>query len=378
MTIKEKKEIYSLKQRLSFEDIVELSKKVMIGSAPRKLLDKIPDIVILLNKTRQIVFANKILLEYLSLEDDSSILGKRPGEILKCNHAFETEFGCGNSKSCTECGALLSILSSLNEQDDSKECRIYNEEIGKAYDFKVKTSSIILNEEFFIVFSLTEINDEKRRKVLEKIFFHDIANTAVGFLNLAELLKVDLPDEFNRYKQFASQLAKKLLSEITAQKQLLAAENNELQVYLEKANSISIIKEVIDVYMNFDISRDKEILIDNNSVNINFRTDIAILGRILSNLLKNALEASRNDKLIIIGCNEIENEIQLWVKNESYIPSEVQLQIFHRSFSTKGLGRGIGTYSVKLLTEKYLKGSVSFKSTKEDGTTFFVNLPKNV
>ncbi|HPI20577.1 MAG TPA: hypothetical protein PKY56_09420, partial [Candidatus Kapabacteria bacterium] len=82
MSKKEKKERYSLKQRLSFEDIVELSKKVMLGSAPRKLLDKIPDIVILLNKTRQIVFANKLLLEYLSLEDDSSILGKRPGEIL--------------------------------------------------------------------------------------------------------------------------------------------------------------------------------------------------------------------------------------------------------------------------------------------------------
>ena len=60
-----KKERYSLKQRISFEDIVELSKKVMLGSAPRKLLDKIPDIVILLNKTRQIVFANKLLLEYI-------------------------------------------------------------------------------------------------------------------------------------------------------------------------------------------------------------------------------------------------------------------------------------------------------------------------
>ncbi len=377
MLKKEKKERYSLKQRLSFEDIVELSKKVMLGSAPRKLLDKIPDIVILLNKTRQIVFANKLLLEYLSLEDDSTILGKRPGEILKCNHAFETEYGCGNSKSCTTCGALLSILSALNEQDDSKECRIYNEEIGKAYDFKVKTSSITLDGESFIVFSLTEINDEKRRKVLEKIFFHDIANTAVGFLNLAELLQVDLPDEFDRYKQFASQLSKKLMNEITAQKQLLAAENNELQAYLEKTNSISIIKDVIDVYQNYNISKDKEIITDKNSVNINFRTDKSILGRILSNLLKNALEASKNDKLIIIGCAEIENEIQFWIKNESYIPTEVQLQIFQRSFSTKGSGRGIGTYSVKLLTEKYLKGSVSFKSTKEDGTTFFVNLPKN-
>ncbi len=57
------------------------------------------------------------------------------------------------------------------------------------------------------------------------------------------------------------------------------------------------------------------------------------------------------------------------------MPREVQLQIFQRSFSTKGLGRGLGTYSVRLLTERYLKGSVSFTSSAEFGTTFRVRCP---
>lgn len=38
------------------------------------------------------------------------------------------------------------------------------------------------------------------------------------------------------------------------------------------------------------------------------------------------------------------------------LPLLVQLQIFNRSFSTKGKGRGTGTYSMKLLTKRYLKG----------------------
>jgi signal transduction histidine kinase len=55
---------------------------------------------------------------------------------------------------------------------------------------------------------------------------------------------------------------------------------------------------------------------------------------------------------------------------------EVQHQLFQRSFSTKGVtGRGIGTYSVKLLTEAYLHGTVEFRSTVADGTTFIVRLP---
>ena len=49
------------------------------------------------------------------------------------------------------------------------------------------------------------------------------------------------------------------------------------------------------------------------------------------------------------------------------------------SFSTKGdPGRGIGTHSVKLLTEKYLNGEVRFVSRPGEGTTFRVTVPKAV
>jgi sensor histidine kinase regulating citrate/malate metabolism len=54
---------------------------------------------------------------------------------------------------------------------------------------------------------------------------------------------------------------------------------------------------------------------------------------------------------------------------------DVQLQLFQRSFSTKGKGRGLGTYSIKLLTENYLKGKVRFETRRESGTTFFIKIP---
>ena len=50
----------------------------------------------------------------------------------------------------------------------------------------------------------------------------------------------------------------------------------------------------------------------------------------------------------------------------------VKLQLFNRSFSTKGEnGRGFGTYTVKLLLERYLNGHVEFNSTEKDGTYFY-------
>ena len=83
----------------------------------------------------------------------------------------------------------------------------------------------------------------------------------------------------------------------------------------------------------------------------------------------------RNDSL---NSSSAGKQIQFWCNNHGVIPRETQLQIFHRSFSTKGEGRGIGLYSVKLMTERYLKGSVKFTSDDSSGTTFTVTYPLDI
>jgi sensor histidine kinase regulating citrate/malate metabolism len=60
------------------------------------------------------------------------------------------------------------------------------------------------------------------------------------------------------------------------------------------------------------------------------------------------------------------------------MPREVQLQLFKRSFTTKGAGRGVGAYSMKLLTEQYLRGTVTFRSSPEEGTTFVAGYPPSL
>jgi signal transduction histidine kinase len=54
----------------------------------------------------------------------------------------------------------------------------------------------------------------------------------------------------------------------------------------------------------------------------------------------------------------------------------VATRIFQRSFTTKAEpGHGLGTYSMRLLAERYLDGQVVFESTPEKGTTFSLMLP---
>ena len=92
---------------------------------------------------------------------------------------------------------------------------------------------------------------------------------------------------------------------------------------------------------------------------------------------KNALEAVGSGAKVSISAYEYGENIRFVVANDGVMPKHIQLQIFNRSFSTKAKkGRGIGTYSVKLLIENYLKGKVSFISNQEEQTKFIIEVPK--
>jgi len=77
----------------------------------------------------------------------------------------------------------------------------------------------------------------------------------------------------------------------------------------------------------------------------------------------------------VYSCYAEEQAVVFRVRSSAVMTEEVQLQVFQRSFTTRGSGRGLGTYSMRLLTEQYLGGKVGFSSGGSDGTTFYVRLP---
>jgi hypothetical protein len=131
------------------------------------------------------------------------------------------------------------------------------------------------------------------------------------------------------------------------------------------------LSELCELYGKHSLSKNKIISLSYKG-NPYIKSDRNLLGRIIGNLMKNALEASTADQKVTVSY-ENNKEPVFSVHNVTAMEDDVKLQIFKRAFSTKeGRGRGIGTYSVKLLTEHYLKGQVSFISNEVDGTTFII------
>jgi len=339
----------------------------------KPILDNIPVFILVLNKHRQIVFSNKT---FLNLICNDNIYGMRPGECVNCIHANEEAGGCGTSEFCSQCGAVNAILNSQIKGFDVQECRITQID-NSVLDLNIWAKTIAIEGENFTLFSFIDISDEKRRKVLERIFFHDILNTAGSLKGFLDLVKDCPPNELEEYLNIAQNISAYIIEEIKSQRSLAQAEDGELILNKSHFSTKEILEEIVYMYENNLVLENRKIKIDNQCVDAVIYTDKPILRRVISNLAKNAVEATAKNNVVTLSC-EIENEtISFTVHNPEYIPQNIQLQLFQRSFSTKGPDRGIGTYSVKLLTEKYLKGTVSFSSEMDSGTIFSITFPKN-
>ena len=340
-------------------------------------LNTIPSVYLILNQHRQIVFANQTALDTLSYKSMDEILGMRPGEAMRCIHSTEMPAGCGTSEACQHCGAVNAILTGLRNTKDVRECRINTDDAQNVFDLRVWTNPYKIGDEMFVIFSVADISDEKRRRALERIFFHDVLNTAGGIKGISELIH-NFPEEITEFNDILFDSSNQLLNEILAQRDLINAENSELQPYITKLNSKKIVDFLVGFYSNHEISKNKKIVAKSDSSGLEFESDEVLLLRVLSNMTKNALEASSEGQTVTISCIGENNRVKFSVHNTNFMPRNIQLQVFQRSFTTKGAGRGLGTYSMKLLSEKYLNGKVYFTTDESLGTTFYGEYPMRI
>lgn len=365
---------YASAERASAEVLKRQSRLLVQNSVLTQVADSVSSIVAVLNKERQVVYGNKLFLDRFGANKDKTLVGMRPGEVFLCIHASKSKHGCGTTRFCTVCGAVNAILEAQKGIQSEKECRITTNE-NDALDLRVTATPYIIDGIQYIFFAASDISDEKRRKTLERVFFHDILNSAGGISGLTSIMPLinDLT-EMTETAEVIHRAANFLVDEIKSQRILNVAESGDLVLSFSNVESTSILKELGELYSRHEVIGDKILSISKNSPTVLITTDAVLLRRVLGNMTKNALEASVPGGEVYLSCQEIEDRIRFNVHNDVFIPTEIQLQLFKRSFSTKGIGRGIGTYSMKLFGEKYLNGNVGFESTEENGTTFFIEI----
>lgn len=344
------------------------------------LLSGVLESVVILNNNRQIVYVNQNFLNFVNLKQPDGILGLRLGEALRCTHATTMEGGCGTSQFCAVCGAAQAIAQAQKGKKTLNECRISvsKSDVHEALDLRVWATPLNFEDEKFTLFAIVDISSEKRRRILERVFFHDITNTAGAIQGLAEMLEQHgelsmMPVE--EVQALLKQASVQLIDEIRAQSQISAAEQGDLTVEPQLLETVPFLVDLINVYQQHGVANGRFLLLDPQAEDILIQSDRPLLGRVVSNMVKNALEACKAGETVTLNCESSYNQVHISVHNPTVMPHHVQLQVFQRSFSTKGYDRGLGTYSMKLLAENYLHGKVQFQSSPESGTKFMVTVP---
>jgi len=343
------------------------------------LLASVGSGMLILNEQRQIVAANEEALQAIDAEPAEDIVGQRLGEALRCAHAELEPDGCGSSPYCSTCGLATAIVMSRTEpQPAVRECLLAcRRRRGKAgLEVRVKAVPMVLGEHQFTVVTLVDISAEKRRAALERTFLHDLLNTVGGLLGWSKRLPKLRGDDAATAVGRIGVLAERLNREIQYHRQLLDAETGTLAVALASVQPNELLRALGTLFEADPVARNRSLAIVEAPEAGELVTDAVLLLRILTNMVKNALEATGPGGTVRVWFERADGSVTFKVWNAGEIPPETQAEIFRRSFSTKGEpGRGLGTYAMKLFGEDWLGGSVRLSTSAEQGTVFSIALP---
>ena len=135
---------------------------------------------------------------------------------------------------------------------------------------------------------------------------------------------------------------------------------------------VAVLRNAIQIY------NPQEVKFVSNKEKIFFKFDKNQMQRVITNLVKNALQAIPEDREpdILVSVQEKDDKIYISVfDNGTGIPDENKDFIFEPKFTTKSSGMGLGLAIVKRIVENH-KGKITFTSKEGEGTTFIIELNK--
>ncbi|WP_257305833.1 PAS domain-containing sensor histidine kinase [Geothrix campi] len=331
-------------------------------------------LVLILDCHRQVLAANASVQALVGATSEA-LMGRRPGEVFGCIHAEEGPGGCGTSRACAHCGAVLAILEGQRTGRPARsECLLMlrNGDTTQCAEFEIAVNPLRVGRHEFQAVFLHDVSPTKRRDALERLFFHDIANLMQGIRGWSDLLCAGGAST----QQVADKLVRLtglLDRELQSYRAMVQAEHGELRPNLREVPPIEILQDVRDLLSRHATGGSRPVVLRAISAEP-IRTDPELLSRVMLNLAVNAAEAIAPGESVTLSVRPVNGQLRFQVHNPGEIPQAIRSQIFLRSFSTKAdSGRGLGTYAVKLFGEKVLGGKVGF-DTGPPGTTFWIDL----
>jgi DNA-binding response OmpR family regulator len=225
--------------------------------------------------------------------------------------------------------------------------------------------------------------NEKLREEVEAISRHDLKNPLMIVMTVPEVIltQASLTDRQRELLGMVDEAGRRMLEMINRTIDLYKMEKGTYVLEPRSVDVVRIIEQnkaafrgfIEDKGLRWELSFCGKAPTEGDSFHV--KGEDLLVYSLLSNLIKNAIEASPKSGRISISLEERESAV-VTIHNMGAIPQRIRARFFEK-FATadKERGTGLGAYSAKLIT-RTLGGSIGVETSDESGTTITVELPR--
>jgi nitrogen fixation/metabolism regulation signal transduction histidine kinase len=216
---------------------------------------------------------------------------------------------------------------------------------------------------------------EQAWREMAKQVAHEIKNPLTPMRLSVQSFERKFNPKDENIKEKLAEYSQTLIQQIDVMSAIASAFSDFAKMPTQKKEEIEIISVV---KLALDIFNEKSVKYETKETKLYAFLDKTQLIRIVTNLVKNALQATENEENPFINVEVLSegNTIKLVVSdNGKGISDEVKYLIFEPKFTTKSSGMGLGLPMIKNIIEAY-DGTIFFSSNEGIGTVFTVVLPK--
>ena len=195
---------------------------------------------------------------------------------------------------------------------------------------------------------------------------HEVRTPLASVRGLVELLQTDLA-EHDRPRQYLERILQGVERQERLVEKLLSFTHPEPESWQPV-----LLDELLEGLIAAWPGRRPSLAMERPLMPVN--GDPVLLDQVFTNLIQNALEASRDGEVAVRGLMN-DGAVQVMVTNGgAAIPPELQERIFQPFFTTKPRGTGLGLAIARQVVEAH-QGAIRVESDGRTATTFVVELP---
>lgn len=272
--------------------------------------------------------------------------------------------------------SLKTISDKINETSlNQKNEKIVIEANSREINSLIKAYNDMVDKLEESATMLAQSEREQAWREMAKQVAHEIKNPLTPMRLTVQSFERKFNPEDPDLKQKLNDYSKTLIQQIDTMSSVASAFSNFASMPAQQNETLNVV-EVVE--FSLDIFNEDYIVFESDEEEIITKMDRTQLVRIITNLVKNAIQAipeEQVEKSIIVAVKQVENNVNITVKDNGIgIETENIEYIFEPKFTTKTSGMGLGLGIIKNIIENY-KGTITFETEYGKGTTFTVSLP---